>query len=107
MSEKATRLEFMHVERCSFLRKNGYDKRNNQAGVGKGGGTYGAGNMRVLHLGGGGGSGGNDNSISSNPIGGKGGNGGGGIHLDARNTLHVTGRVTANGDPGQGDSASG
>eukprot|EP00118_Oscarella_pearsei_P013888 m.115146 g.115146 ORF g.115146 m.115146 type:complete len:2509 (+) comp37534_c0_seq1:25-7551(+) len=86
--------------------KSGYDKRNNQAGVGKGGGTYGAGDMRILHLGGGGGSGGNDNSIADNPIGGKGGNGGGGIHLDARNTLHVTGRVTASGDPGQGDSSS-
>ncbi|XP_062504844.1 uncharacterized protein LOC134181591 [Corticium candelabrum] len=88
--------------------KNGYDKRGNQGGVGKGGIANSHGDLRVLELGAGGGSGGNDNAISDNPLGGMGGNGGGGIYLDATNTLTVstTGRVRANGQAGQGDSAS-
>ena len=89
----------------SISSKSGFDKGGNQAGVGNGGSANSNGDLRVLELGAGGGSGGNAHKLVKNPIGGKGGSGGGGIHLDARYTLEVTGIVSANGEAGQGDTA--
>ncbi|XP_060070005.1 uncharacterized protein LOC132550023 [Ylistrum balloti] len=77
----------------------------NQAnGYGSSGQVYGDETLSDLYLGSGGGSGGSATNLTINPPGGKGGNGGGAISLKAELSVKISGKITATGEPGQGDS---
>ena len=87
------------------FRKSGSYK-SGPAQVGRGGEVYGTSRLSLLYLGSGGGSGGNGPDAPKwTPRGGKGGNGGGAIQLEARRLIEVTGKVRADGYPGEGDNA--